>query len=960
MSNESIHQTTAPATELTPEQTEDLRDLLKSRYKGDEHHRNVDALLRFCRLENDLVELAVFDKGKLGGGQFGPCVAYGTLEKIKTTLLQRGEELGATGIYVTPATLSEGARYHYPHGQWVAAKDGTSAEKDVVESRVVVIDVDVNPLVNGKPVSRERNTTKPEWFRAIARGWMIRSWLVGLGVSTDALAFASSGNGCHIPIALEGAWSSEWKGLRERFLQALAKIWDFDHDEGMTYRIDPSMSDGGRFIPLSGTKKAKAADHTEYPQRYTWVVTPDQVAPLDLKAFSDLVLKVEAAVTPELQAAWEAREEREGKAKAKTMKAKSESSVVASGSGGWQAYFHGIDTIPITQVANAFGISIEKCPHCGAEKGDGFDLLEDHNILKCHHQTAGCGTHKGGVFNGVDLVRIQQAGGLDWQSVEHRRKAQDAIAERFDIAKPRGRRPKEPVPLSDDQLRRRAYGGVDPGDELCAEEENVEAFFASTEEPEAATEVLIIRALTDLGNAYRVIDARGDSLLRANGEWYTWRGSRWKKMNNDRARGVVIKVIERIPIEATKLIDEEDRNQLAVWGQWSQEQKRVDAAEKLARSLAAEVDFRDFDGDGWLLGCPNGVLDLRTSEFREHRREDLITRHIACDYNPEAKAPFFEKTLAWAQPDPEVRKFLYRLWGYSITGIVRDHVFPIHWGEGGNGKGTLLHTIRKMMGDYGTALPMDALVARKNDSHPATLSDLPGSRFVLAAEANEGAAWDEATIKRLTGGDGDKFRGMRENYTAWEQTWHLGVMINQKLRLITLDNAIRRRFLFIHWAQQITESEMDPALPEKLLAELPGVLNLLLKGLQAWQKQGLNPPARVKATTEDYFNENDGVAQFVAECCMAGEDLTATWASLLEEYTKWAKKRNENPLGSRRFGNELKRLGYAAAVEGKKNFAVRRGLALNKQADAEVGDVDLPEFEDEVEAMEISASVGDV
>lgn len=594
MSECSIHR----PNKLSTEQHKELKGLFVERHLGEDRHRNVDDLLRFCRLENDVVELAVFDKRRLGGGHFGPCVAYGTLDQIQAKLLDAGQELQATGIYITPARLSEGALYHYPHGQWVAAKDGTSAEKDVVESRVVVVDVDVNPLVNGKPVSRERNTTKPEWFRAIARGWMIRSWLVGLGVSPDALAFASSGNGCHVPIALEGAWSSEWKELRERFLKALAKIWDFDHDDGMTYRIDPSMSDGGRFIPLSGTKKAKAADHTEYPQRYTWVVTPHQVAPLDFEAFSDLVLKVEAAVTPELQVAWEVREEREGKAKPKTTKAKRESSVVASGTGSWSAYFHAIDTIPITQVANAFGISIEKCPHCGAEKG--FDLLEDHNVLKCHHQTAGCGTHKNGVYNGVDLVRIQQGGGLDWQSVELRRKAQDVIAERFEIKKPRGRRPKETAPLSDEQLRLRAYGGVDPGDELCAAEEDVETFFAS-DEVVVEADAKPRRALSDLGNAYRVIDQRGRDLLRVSGEWWLWQGTRWAKINDDHARRIVIQVIEKISLEAVG--DEEGRReQLTVWEHLSEDRKRVEAAEKLARSLAKEVESKEFDSDGWLLG----------------------------------------------------------------------------------------------------------------------------------------------------------------------------------------------------------------------------------------------------------------------------------------------------------------------------------------------------------------------
>jgi len=83
---------------------------------------------------------------------------------------------------------------------------------------------------------------------------------------------------------------------------------------------------------------------------------------------------------------------------------------------------------------------------------------------------------------------------------------------------------------------------------------------------------------------------------------------------------------------------------------------------------------------------------------------------------------------------------------------------------------------------------------------------------------------------------------------------------------------------------------------------MPGILNLLIEGCLEWQRRGLAPPARVLATTEDYFLEQDGVAQFVAECCIVGEHLSAPWRLLMQDYTRWAKERNESPLGARRFG----------------------------------------------------------
>lgn len=934
-------------TTLSAAQSEDLKKILSK--KGD-NQSSIRGLFRFARLENQLVELAAFDAAKWGYSKLrDTCVAYGTLGDLEAKLLAESAELHASGLYITPAVLRTGASHRYPHRVWQRASDSTATEADVVESRVLVIDVDVAPLIGGKPAKRKNNTSKSEWQTSIVRGWLVRSWLVELGVSPDSLAFGSSGNGCHVLLALDGAWSSDWKAARERLLNALAKLWDLNQGE-TTYRIDPAMADGGRFIPLYGTKKAKAAHFDEYPQRWSWIVAPENVTAVGFEGFSALLEKAESAITLEVQAQWDEREKREGKPSSLKVETSSEPTP-----GAWIDYYQAIDALSITSVAESFGISLEECPNCRAKKG--FGVLG--NVAKCHHQTEGCGSHKGGVFNAVDLVRISQGGGLDYQSPEKRRAAQDAIAEKFGIAKPRGRRPKEREEVADSELVRRAYG-FDPEIEFCSEPEAFDDLNEPQvpEEPEAA----ISRARTDLGNAYRIIDRRGRDLLRCRDNWWMWGGDRWRALTVDETRRIAIQVLETIPLEAVGLTGLRRRVVLD-WAESSQFRNRVDGAETLARSLATQIEKEQFDGDGWLLGCPNGVVDLRTGQFREHRREDYITRHTICEFHPDAKAPNFMKVLEWAQPDAEVRGYLLRLWGSSISGIVREHVFPIMWGQGGNGKGTILHAIRKMLGEYAISLPMDALMARKNDSHPTTLADLPGSRFVLASESNEGSIWDEALVKRLTGGDGSTFRKMRQDYSDHiEQTWHLTVMSNQMIRLLTVDDAIRRRFQFVKWGQKV--SKPDGELPEKLEREAAGILNVLIQGCLDWQRRGLDPPARVLASTKAYLDEQDGVAQFIAECGMTGEGYWVPYKLLISEYTSWARGRNEVPLGARRFSAELSKLGFEAEVRGKDNVAGRLGLTLISQMRVEHGDVDLDELDSDMDDSsldddeEVSAAVG--
>lgn len=51
----------------------------------------------------------------------------------------------------------------------------------------------------------------------------------------------------------------------------------------------------------------------------------------------------------------------------------------------------------------------------------------------------------------------------------------------------------------------------------------------------------------------------------------------------------------------------------------------------------------------------------------------------------------WENFLLGITEDQEMVDFMQRLFGYCITGLTTDHIFPVLWGEHGfNGKGTLL------------------------------------------------------------------------------------------------------------------------------------------------------------------------------------------------------------------------------------------------------------------------------
>ncbi len=177
--------------------------------------------------------------------------------------------------------------------------------------------------------------------------------------------------------------------------------------------------------------------------------------------------------------------------------------------------------------------------------------------------------------------------------------------------------------------------------------------------------------------------------------------------------------------------------------------------------LALAQDFRPiadtgggWDADPWLLGVPNGVVDLRTGELRPGRREDRITMQTAVPYDPEATCPRWKQFLVEIfADDEELIGFVQRAVGYSITGITSEQCLLVLYGTGANGKGTLTITLKFVLGDYAWNMPFSTIEMRNRAAIPNDLAALVGRRFVMASETNDGARLNEARVKALTGCD---------------------------------------------------------------------------------------------------------------------------------------------------------------------------------------------------------------
>ena len=134
----------------------------------------------------------------------------------------------------------------------------------------------------------------------------------------------------------------------------------------------------------------------------------------------------------------------------------------------------------------------------------------------------------------------------------------------------------------------------------------------------------------------------------------------------------------------------------------------------------------------------------------------------------------------------------------------------------------------------------------------------------------------------------------------------------------------------------IPDAEQDRQLPEKLRAELPGILAWAVEGARLWQTEGLGLPDEVRAAIADYRSEMDTLGAFLREQCVAGAAAARFPArELYQAYEAWAHAGGDKPMKERTFSARLTERGLTKKhiEQGK----VWLGLRLRSAADTGPG-----------------------
>lgn len=458
--------------------------------------------------------------------------------------------------------------------------------------------------------------------------------------------------------------------------------------------------------------------------------------------------------------------------------------------------------------------------------------------------------------------------------------------------------------------------------------------------------------LTDSFNAQIMSDLFADQLSYSRGDWMVWDDRAWKRDTDQMRRKLVLRLSEfyRDTAEELRMLVSDaigdfgnrdlpealarwiapirqTHGELAKGARSIQNLRAMDAAFTIAQAHL-RVASEAWDRDPHLLAVKNGVVDLRTGELYPHSPEFHITRAAGCGFDPNAKAPTFEKFFSQVQPDPEVRRYLQILMGYAATGEAREQKLFTFLGDGANGKSTFMAVVMDALGEYAVKANASLLAEQTPDRPRNDLAALAGARLVSISEIPSNLRPDAALIKSLTGGDVVTARFLHKEFFQFRPCFTPILDTNHPLMFRERSEAVARRAVTIPWAVTVAPESRDPNLRERLLDELPGILAWIVNGARMYYAQGLGSLPEFADTCLKTLNSVDPLTQWLDECVEADPASRVQCFDLYQAFREWMMHRwAGSPMTMKAFSMNLKARGYRSC---KNSTMVWLGVRLRR------------------------------
>jgi putative DNA primase/helicase len=451
--------------------------------------------------------------------------------------------------------------------------------------------------------------------------------------------------------------------------------------------------------------------------------------------------------------------------------------------------------------------------------------------------------------------------------------------------------------------------------------------------PRAIEGVINIRAPYD--NARLFQTSLATPLRYHRGAFYEWNGRSWPEADEASLRARLYGYLDRCRSNTRGGLCPVKPNALMVGGVLD----ALRGAAYLDTSIEppAWIDDTDRPPAREVIACANGLLHLPTLSLLPHAPSFFNLN--ALDYSYERDAPEPRQWLAFLHkiwPDDQHSiDALQEIFGYLLTSDTSQQKAFLIVGPKRSGKGTIGRVLTRLVGPHNCAAPTLASLGANFG-----LAPLIGKNLTVISDARLSGRVDQHIIaESLLAITGEDTRTIDRKYA---QSWtgklptRFVVLTNELPKLADVSGALASRFILLLLTESFYGRE-DQGLTNKLLTELPGILNWAVVGWRRLARFGrFKPPPSSQQAMEQLEDLASPVGAFVRERCEIGSAYSAGVDDVFGAWETWCQAQRREHTGTvQSFARDLR-----AAVPGLKverprqngeRVRVYQGVRLNNR-----------------------------
>ena len=371
--------------------------------------------------------------------------------------------------------------------------------------------------------------------------------------------------------------------------------------------------------------------------------------------------------------------------------------------------------------------------------------------------------------------------------------------------------------------------------------------------------------------------ARYPNLLNFQDEWLTWDGAAYIPLEDETIRAAIMEFLERAKMR-TRITDANGAVSY-INGPFSPKRTHITDVNEMLRGqchkemrAVAPPVFLSGRTDPLaknLVSCRNGLVDITTKKLYDPTPDFFTRTALPIDYDSDVPAPELWLTFLAdiTSQRQELIHLIQEMFGYLIaTDTSHQKVFFLY-GNPRCGKGTLLRTLIKLIGEENTCSPSIKNLAGAFGFQSmigktlAVVSDMAtDSRTDLSAAAN--------SINAVSGED--YIEANRKNKDFWNGRLDARFVLagNDLPEFGAHTAALAARLMILPFEEDYLGRE-DYGLSDKLATELPSILNWAIAGLKSLRDRGqFQEPADCRAAKTRLLHRGNPVLGFVHERCI--------------------------------------------------------------------------------------------